>query len=180
MTRSSLSGYVSMGAEPPATTAITLADINSTKYPGICKPANKPTLEKFFELQRQLNRYSAAKGLPDRVGIDGDIGPGVVALVAKTTGTSPACTEIALQCVERTISMKAFADAKGIATKASAPVSMKVPTIVSPSGVESMVPAGFMAQFFGRSLSSTESVALVGLAGGIGYLLLTKKRKGRR
>lgn len=180
MTHHNLSGYVSMGAEPPATTGLTLADINSTKYPGICKPANRPTLEKFYELQRQLNRYAAAKGIADRVGIDGDIGPGVVALVAKTTGTAPGCTEIALQAVQRTIDMKAFADAKGVASKASAPVSLKVPSIVNAAGVETMVPSGIFAQL--GNLSTMEQLALVAVGGGIGYMLLTKKRgkKGRK
>jgi hypothetical protein len=164
-------GYVAIGD-------IVAADFNSTKYPGICKPSNYATLEKFKELQRQANRYAAAKGLPDRVTVDGDIGPAVIALVAKATAHSPLpCTELALQAESRTADMKAFADAKGVPAKVAGPAALKLSTIVDQSGKEEVVPPDFIMQMFGRQLSTTEKVALVGVGGGIAYMLLTKKRR---
>ncbi len=157
------------------------ADFNSTKYPGICKPANFATLDKFKELQRQANRYAAAKGIPDRVTVDGDIGPKLIALIAKATGQSPlTCTALALQAEERTAEMKAFADAKGVAEKVAGPVSFKPSTIVTADGKETMVEPDFLRELIGRPLSQTEKIGLLAVGGGVVYMLLTKKKRRRK
>ena len=178
-----LSGYVPMGD-------VTSADFNSTKYPGICKPSNFATLDKFKELQRQLNRYAYACNISDRVADDGDIGPGTIALLGKCVRVNSlpslvvppsSCTTVALAAESITADMKAFADGKGAPAKVSGPASVRLPVLVNATtGKETVAPPDFIRKMFGRDLSTTEKLAFVGVAGGVGYLLLTRKKGKRR
>ncbi len=197
MTMRPYSGYVPMGD-------IATSDFNSSKYPGVCKPSTFAALAKFKELQAQLNRVSAVTGGAPIV-VDGDIGPGTVGLYSKvkaqlvTYAAGKASGPVALSNVARMgaatdcISIATIADllavvAKGYADENKVPATVpgpapaKLPTIVTASGQEQAVTPQMelFGKIFGRPLSSTEKLALLAVGGGVGYMLLTRKKRGKR
>ncbi len=173
-------GYLSMGdtAGAPA--------FNCTKYAGVCKPSDQATLKLFQELQRQLNRAAAAKGMA-KISVDGDIGPGTrslahaVGLIGVSAGT-PTST-IAAGCVLFTSLARGLADEAGVAVSIAQPAAGKPPTIVMANGAEYTAPP---TSIFGGgvlgSMSTGQKVAAAGCVAAIGFLLLNPrktKRKGR-
>ena len=163
-------------------TSISASDF-STARAGVCKPTNLTALGYVKELQKQLNRVAQAKGY-SKIGVDGEIGPGTLALFAKVQagagtqimGSAGSCMGIAPDADVLSAQVQAYADSIGAPAQASAVLSLKAPTIVKPNGVE-VAEAGVMDSF-GR-LQTLEQVAIVGVLGGVGYLLLTKKKRGR-
>jgi hypothetical protein len=152
---------------------------------GVCKPQNFPALAASRELQGQLNRVAQMKGF-GKISTDGAIGPGTLALfkqvqsiaAGSVMGDPSSCAGIAPDVDVLSGQVKAVADTLGAPATVSGPLLSSPPSILTKSG-KTLVPpdVGLL-----DSLSSVEKIAVVGLAGGIGYLLMTgtKKRKGRR
>lgn len=155
--------------------------------PGSCKPRNFVALNYVKTLQGQLNRIAAAKGFA-KIGVDGQIGPSALGLLKKVQAAFPAIMGDTSSCLY----VSADADVIGgqvkdvadsIGAPAVAPPSSKAATIVTKSGMIVTPPgapaASVMDVFSG--VSPLQGIALAGIAGGIGYLLLRKKRKkGKR
>lgn len=159
-----------------------------TNVGGVCKPQNFPALTASRELQNQLNRVAQMKGF-SKTSADGAIGPGTLALFKQVQsisagavmGDPSSCTGIAPDVDVLGGQVKAVADTLGAPATVSGPIFSNPPSILTKSG-KTLVPpdAGVLGALAG--LSGVEKIAIVGLAGGIGYLLMTgtKKRKGRR
>lgn len=152
---------------------------------GICKPQNFPALEAVREFQRQLNRVAQAKKLP-KVAVDGAVGPGTLTLfrsvqslaTGSVMGDGSSCMGVAPDVDVLGAQIKAVADGLGAPATVSGPVGLVVPTILTKSGKTIVAPdAGIAASL--ASLSGVEKIALLGVAGGIGYLLLNKKKRRR-
>lgn len=169
-------------------TSISSADF-STARAGVCKPTNLTALGYVKKLQNQLNRVAQAKGFP-KIGIDGEIGQATQALFAKVQAAAPtqimgspsSCMGIAPDADVLSAQVQAYADSIGApATVSPSALAMKAPTIVRPNGQE-VAETGVMGAF--DQLATIEKVAVLGVAGGIGYLLFTAKKKrkakGRR
>lgn len=169
------------------------SEFNATKYPGIVKPSTPTALAIFKDLQAQLNRVASVTG-NKVIMVDGDIGPGTVALFAavkpvlmlKSLADAPVigmtitAPQIAQHADVIARVARSYADGKSAPAKVPAPAPTKPPTLVNAAGQEFAAPTGFLAQVFGRSLSSTETLIAVGVFGGIGYMLYTKAGKKRR
>jgi len=186
-------GYTPMGD-------IASDQFNSTKYPGICKPSTITALAAFKRLQTQLNRVAYAKGL-STIAVDGDIGPGTVSLVNKlapsliTDATTKmqlaSATKVATSTMNGCVSLASVADvvadvAESYAgtlkapEKAPAPAPTKPPTLVSSSGQESAPPPGADILSAFTSASTPMKLAMVAVAGGVGYYLYKGHKKRRR
>jgi len=122
--------------------SISASDFNSTKFPGICKPTNFDALDKFKEMQRQLNRIAQVKRMT-MIAVDGDIGPSTLRLVQSTgpymmvphVGVDPAsCSFVAMNALVIAAQAKSAADAAGVPAKISQPRPSSPPSIVTPSG----------------------------------------------
>lgn len=158
---------------------------NSTKYPGTCKPSDAYTLGVFKELQRQLNRLAQGKGV-SKIAVDGDVGPGTVAL-ARTVGidSSGSCSTIAMNAAVYASIAKGLADQLGVPASVSQPTPIKAPSIVNAAGQETTVTGGggIAASVSGAfaGMSNLEKALALGIVGGIAYVVLVKKpkRKGR-
>ena len=163
-------------------------DWNSTKYPGVCKPSNFYALGMFQELQMQLNRVADHMGLK-KVGVDGDIGPGTLKLLAqcKAKGLGmpfpiDSCDQVAKTAVQISTILRNTADTFGVPAKVSAPAVWHPATIVTPTGDEVKAPDEFQ-----RNASPGISGALSGVGGLVGagalvaiVYMLHKDRKGAR
>jgi hypothetical protein len=169
-------------------TSITAADF-STAMPGVCKPTNLTALGYVKSLQNQLNRVAQMKGFP-KIGVDGEIGQGTLALFAKVQtaagatqimGSPSSCLGVAPDADVLSAQVQAYADSLGAPAKVGpSQLAVKAPTIVRPNGQE-VAETGVMGAF--DQLATIEKLAVVGVAGGIGYLLMTAKKKrkaGRR
>jgi hypothetical protein len=162
-------------------TSISSADFNSTAKPGVCKATNITALNYVKELQRQLNRVAQVKGF-SKIAADGEIGPGSLALFAKVQGAagsqvmgSPSsCMGVAPDADVLSAQVQGYADSLGAPAKASSAIALKAPTIIKPNGQE-VAEAGMMAAF--GQLPTLEQLAVVGVLGGIGYLLFTGKKR---
>lgn len=184
-------GYMPMGD-------VASSEFNATKYPGVCKPSTVSALATFKRLQTQLNRIAAAKSIPT-IAIDGDIGPGTVTLfgkvqadlVAYATSTMNLAGSVKIAVVTSSCTaLASVADIVGdvadqYATSIKAPLNppsptpTKPPTLVLPSGAEVPPPAGAGLLTAFTSASDTMKIAMIAVAGGVGYYLL-KGRKHRR
>lgn len=169
---------------PTASGGSSISSDDFTARAGVCKPNNLTALSYVKELQRQLNRVAQAKGFP-RVGVDGEIGPGTLSLFAKVQaaaggsqimGTPSSCLGVAPDADVLSAQVQSYADSIRAPVKASPPLGIKAPTIVKPNGVE-VAEAGVMDAF--GQLPTLEKLAVVSVLGGIGYLLVTGKRKRR-
>lgn len=154
---------------------------------GVCKAQNLPALAAVRQLQSQLNRVAQVKGY-SKIAADGAIGPATLALfrlvqTAAGTGTiagdTSSCVNIGADSDVLAQQVQAYADSLGAPTTVSAALSLGVPTIVTKSGKTVVAPDAGIAGSL-ATLSGTEQLALLAVAGGIGYLLLSKKKKRRK
>lgn len=159
-----------------------------TNIGGVCKPMNLPALASSRGFQGQLNRVAQVKGFP-KISTDGAIGPATLALFKKVQAAAPAgaimgdatsCMTVAPDVDVLGQQVQSFADTLGAPAVVSGPaLSTSVPTIVTKSGATVLAPdAGLMGSL--ATLSPVEKIALLGLAGGIGYVLWNKHKKKPR
>jgi hypothetical protein len=164
-----------------------IAASDFTSAGGICKAANLTALNYVKELQRQLNRVAQVKGF-GKVGVDGEVGPGTLALFAKVQtvagagqilGSPNSCMGVAPDADVLSAQVQAYANTVGAPATASAAFTGHAATIVRPNGQE--VAAASLFDTFDR-LPGLEKVAMLGVFGGIGYMLWAgkRKRKGTR
>lgn len=155
---------------------------------GVCKPMNVPALNAVRELQRQMNRVAQVKGF-SKTAVDGAVGPGTLALfrqvqsvaTGSVMGDPSSCLSVAPDADVLGAQVKAVADSFGAPSTVSGPVALTVPTIVTKSGKVVAPPvadAGILGSL--AAMPPIQKVALVGVAGGIGYLLFTQSKKRRR
>jgi len=163
-----------------STTAADFTSIN-----GVCKPKNFPALAAARGFQGQLNRVAQVKGYA-KIATDGAIGPGTLALFrlvqsaagGSVMGDASSCMGVAPDVDVLAGQIQAFADTLGAPATVPGP-AISLPTIVTASGKTVVAPdAGILGSL--ATLSSVEKIALLGVAGGIGYLLLTSGKKKRR
>jgi hypothetical protein len=165
---------------------IDAAKFNCTKYPGICKPMDFLTLDIVRDMQMQLNRIAKMKNLK-MVAIDGDIGPGTMALAAKCdigiAAGGPVSGFALIADVVRDTA-RAKADALGAPATVSGPVPAKAPTIINAAGVEIKAPPMVGASLVDsvKNLGMPTLLALGAAAIGAGYFLTkgSKKKPGIR
>lgn len=154
--------------------------------PGTCKPMNLPALNYVFNLQSQLNRVAAVKGF-SKIGRDGQVGPGTLGLLKKVQAAFPTVMGDAKSCLYVSADADVIGDqVKDVADSLNAPASVapassKAATIVTKSGLLVTPPGMPAASLTGAfaGITPVQGVALLGIAGGIGYFLLRKK-KGKR
>jgi hypothetical protein len=155
-----------------------------TSAGGVCKPMNFPALAASRALQSQLNRVAQMKGF-GKVATDGAIGPGTLALFRQVQsisaggvmGDASNCMGVAPDVDVLAGQVQSVADSLGAPATVSGPVlSLSVPTIKTKSGKTVAAPdSGLLGSM--ASMSGLEKLALLGVAGGIGYLLLSKKKR---
>jgi hypothetical protein len=157
---------------------------------GVCRPINKPALYAVQEFQSQLNRVAQVKGFP-KTAVDGDVGPGTVALFQKVQavagagtimGDASSCMGVAPDVDVIGEMIRQYADSIGAPAKVSPPLTSlgKTPTIFNPKTnqnvkVAARPGAGGLELFAG--LGPLEKLALLGAFGGIAYLTLGKKKR---
>ncbi len=193
---------VGLGPDPapqPASSALPTDNVNQTTgggtstsasdfttVSGVCKPQNFPALTAVRVLQQQLNRVAQVKGL-GKISVDGAIGPGTLALfrqvqsasAGSVMGDATTCMGIAPDVDVLGAQVKDLADTLGAPESVSGPIGITVPTILTKSGKTLVAPDGGMAASL-ASMSSIEKMALLGVAGAIGYLLWGKQKKRRK
>ncbi len=150
------------------------------------KPMNWIAYGYVKNLQQQLNRVATVKGFT-KIGEDGQIGPGTLGLLKKVKAAFPAVMGDATSCLYTSADADVIGDqVKDVADSLNAPASVpaassKAATIVTKSGLlvtpPGAPPASIMGAFNG--ITAMQGIALAGIAGGIGYFLL-KKKKGKR
>ena len=183
------------------------SSFNSTKYPGTCKPSNTAALAIFKELQQQLNRVAQIKNLP-KIAVDGDIGPGTIALAgyvkavaaADATGSgdladfandvvssinASSCTALASNADNIAANVKMYATQLGVPAAVAAPVNTKPTVLVSSSGQETQVASAVentlaSGAFSFGALGTVEKVVVVGALGVAGWIVFGGKKKRRR
>lgn len=151
---------------------------------GACKPRNFPTLAQVQFFQRQLNRLADKLAGMHKVTVDGAIGPDTLAMfrIAQSAaggsimGDASSCMNVAADVDVLGQQIRDFADSRGAAPQVSDPVSLKPTTIVTKSG-QTVVPPNPGAAGALASLSPVEKMALLGVGGGIVYLLATKRKR---
>jgi lysozyme family protein len=181
---------------------IDTSHFNSTKYPGICKPSDLPTLTLFKNLQAQLNRIAQAAAL-SKVTVDGDIGPGTIALLQKVAAwlgqggvsVDPARNILIQADTSSCVAVASNADtlgnaANGVANTLGVPSKITQPssgssTLVSSSGqvikVNTPTPAA-SAGLLG-ALGGLDTTTLLLIAAGLGaavYFTGPKKKAASR
>jgi len=167
-------------------TSTTYQDFTSVN--GVCKPKNLPALSAARGFQGQLNRVAHVKGWP-KIATDGAIGPGTLALFRKVQaaagsgridmGDPSTCMGVAPDVDVMGAQIQAYADSLGAPATVPAALSLAPPTILTKSNQVVVAPdAGVLGSL--ATLSSIEKVALVGVAGGIGYLLLQRRKRGKK
>ncbi len=156
-----------------------------TSVGGVCKPKNFPALAAVRAFQGQLNRVAQIKGFP-KVASDGAVGPATLALFKKVQAAAPSgsimgdagsCMTVAPDVDVLGQQIQQFADSLGAPAQVAGPVgaALAVPTIKTKSGATVVAPdAGLLGSL--ATLSSAEKLALLGVAGGLGYMLLKKRR----
>ncbi len=157
-----------------------------TNVGGVCKPQNFPALTASRELQNQLNRVAQMKGF-SKISSDGAIGPGTLALFRQVQtisaggvmGDPASCTGIAPDVDVLSGQVRAVADSLGAPATVSGPLFSNPPSILTKSGKTIVPPDGGILGSLSQ-LSGVEKIAIVGLAGGIGYLLMTGRKRRRR
>ena len=160
-----------------------------TNVGGVCKPKNLPTLAAARALQGQLNRVAQVKKF-DKIVADGSVGPATLALFRKVQsaagagaimGDPSSCMGVAPDVDVLSAQVQAYADTLGAPKAVSGPASLSAPTILTKSGKTVVAPdaAGSIAGSLAM-LSGIEKMALLGVGGGIVYLLYTRSKKKRR
>lgn len=185
-----LSGAVSADQASPADSVnqttgggTTTSAADFTQVGGVCKPQNFPALNAVREFQRQMNRVAQVKGFP-KVGVDGAVGPQTVALfksvqslgAGSIMGDASSCMGIAPDVDVLAAQVRDLADTLGAPATVSGAMSILPATIVTKSGKTVVAPDAGIAGAL-ATLSGIEKVALLGIAGGIGYLLMNKKKR---
>jgi hypothetical protein len=134
--------------------------------------------------QAQLNRVAQIRGFA-KVASDGAVGPATLALFKKVQAAMPAgsinvnpdCLAIAADVDVLGQQIQQFADSLGAPPQVAGPVTgaLSVPSIKTKSGATVVAAdAGVLGSL--ATLSGAEKLALLGMAGGVGYMLLKKKR----
>lgn len=160
-----------------------------TNVGGVCKPKNLPTLAASRALQGQLNRVAQVKKF-DKIVADGSVGPATLALFRKVQSAAGAgaimgdpstCMGVAPDVDVLGAQVKAYADTLGAPATVAGPASLSAPTILTKSGKTVVAPdaAGSIAGSLAM-LSGVEKMALLGVGGGIAYLIYTRSKKKRR
>jgi hypothetical protein len=165
-----------LGAEPPGPALTT--DFNDTRFPGVIYATNVSTHANFVELQKQLNRGAAAKGIATRIPTDGKLGSDTLALAGKVSLNTYAVSSLrnlAMNAVIVAQAAKAKADAAGIPSTLSAPRPASPPVIYN-AQTDTLQPAP-AASVLGFGLSTPMMLALGAAAIGIGYYVTKKGRK---
>jgi hypothetical protein len=171
----------------PTMGTIDSTHFNSTRYPGVCKPTDFPTLEVFKEMQYQLDRLAEGRKLA-KIAIDGDIGPGTMKLV-KATGPwmmvdTSSCASVAQYADVISAGAQKKADDLGVPAKITTPATFAKPSILAPTGAIVVAPPGQM----GAGASIGDAFKGLGTAGmlavgaaivGIGYFVTTKMKKAK-
>jgi hypothetical protein len=154
-----------------------------TSIGGVCKPQNFPALTAAREFQRQMNRVAQVKGF-SKVSSDGALGPATLTLfrsvqaasAGSVMGDPSSCMGVAPDVDVLGAQIKTLADSLGAPATVSDPVGISLPTIVTKSGQRVVAPdSGILGAF--AMMPAIEKLALLGVAGGIGYLLLSKKKR---
>lgn len=144
---------------------------------GVCKPTNFATLDKFKELQRQLNRGAAAKKLPP-IAVDGDLGPGTVKLANAVFGMWTGCADLAVKAEDYTATVKALATAQGVPASVGSPKPLWPPAIVNATtGVLTPQPATSSVLDAFNNMDTTGKLVAAAVLGGVAYFALGKKKR---
>jgi len=159
-----------------------------TSVGGVCKPRNLPALAAVRAFQGQLNRVAQVKKL-SKISTDGSVGPATLALFRQVQaaagagaimGDPSSCMGVAPDVDVLGAQIQAYADTLGAPAVVAGPVlSLSPPTILTKSGKTVVAPDGGVASELAM-MSGVEKIALLGVAGGIGYLLLAKRKKRRK
>jgi len=159
-----------------------------TTVAGVCKPQNFPALNAVRAYQGQLNRVAQVKGF-SKVTADGAIGPATLALHrlvqaasgGSVMGDASSCMGIAPDVDILAAQVKDLADALGAPATVSGPITgmLSTATIVTKSNKVVAAPDSGPLAFLGP-MSSVEKLAIVGVAGAIGYLVITGRKKRRK
>ena len=196
-----LTGFLTAAEAVPASAADPTDNINQTEgggstsaadftnVGGICKPKNLPTLAATRALQNQLNRVAQVKKF-GKIVTDGSVGPATLALFRKVQSAAGAgaimgdpstCMGIAPDVDVLSAQVKAYADTLGAPATVSGATSLSAPTILTKSGKTVLAPdaAGSISGAL-ATLTGTEKLALLGIGGGVAYLLYTRSKKKRR
>lgn len=172
-------------AAAPASDAVNAfsgSSISAADFNANCKAKNAPAFAAVQNLQRQLSRVGSVKGL-GTTGADGQVGPGTLGLLRKVQKLFPQVMGDASSCLYVSADADVIGDqvkdvADSLNAPASVPVASKAATIVTKSGLlvtpPGAPPASLLGAFSG--VTPMQGLALAGLAGGIGYLLLRKKK----
>lgn len=169
------------GANPPATGA---SFVNKN---GVCKPADRKTLDAVADLQKQLNRCAAVKGFT-RIAVDGDLGNATLTLFRQVQsnsgfsviGDATNCMTLGAGIDGALASTQSFADRLGAPNSGNvaSPPPATTPSFVNPvTGQETKVPNPGSG-FFGN-ISTPMKLAIGGVGLGIGYLLFFDKKRRR-
>lgn len=153
---------------------------------GVCKPMNFPALGAVQEFQRQLNRVAQIKKF-SKIAVDGAVGPQTIALFRKVQaisngnvmGDPSSCMGIAPDVDVLADQIRDLANALGAPAQVSGGLQIAPPSIVTKSNKVISAPASAGAAGLMGGSGGLETLAIVGVAGGIGYLLFFHK-KGRR
>lgn len=180
-----------VGATADGSGSISMSDFKNVG--GVCKPMNFPALNYAKSLQAQMNRVAQVKGW-SKIGVDGAIGPAVLALYTKIKaaafpplmGDTSSCAYIAAdadvladQVRQMADSLNAPPSVSGPATPAPSIVTKSGKTVIAPPAAGSIGVAAIDGAFGG--MSGGQKVVFAGLVGGIGYVLYKKShKKGRR
>lgn len=165
-------------------TSTSAADFTSVA--GVCKPQNFPALNAVRAFQQQLNRVAQVKNL-SKVSVDGAIGPGTLALFravqsasgGSVMGDPSSCMGVAPDVDVLAAQVKDLADTLGAPATVSGPLALTVPSIVTKSGKVVVAPDGGIAASL-ASMSGIEKIAIAGVVGAIGYLVVTGKKRRRK
>lgn len=194
-------GIDSSGAVPTDSAAPSAADLLAINNPdptsfktvnGVCVPQTKAASIAAQNLQIQMNRIAKAQAFPPIV-TDGQIGPHTIALLNAistmtpgTVGTFSSCTQISTICNSLTASVQGVADSiNAPSASAAAPgtQSQGNAVLIAPSGKVFSAPVVDSTSILDSiglgNLSTTEQLALAGIALGIGYFLFKGSKKKR-
>jgi len=172
----------------PTMGSIDASNFNSTKYPGICKPTNRPTLDSIVEMQNQLNRV-AQKLYVTKIAPDGDVGPATVGLFGKVRKIAPVlapmsnCIDVAQNADLIADAARAFANMAGVPATVSAPKPSRPPSFLNAAtGADIAVPnagggGGASLTDAFKGMSTTTMAVLGAVAVAVGYFLTRGKMK---